>query len=79
MDTQRTKELRTLLLVNYCKRQPIGRLVSYNYVGRIIGLHPLKTRQGQSIMRQAITDLVADGYVFLVKNGQGIYLAFYRQ
>jgi hypothetical protein len=79
VDTQRTKELRTLLLVNYCKRQPIGRLVSYNYVGRIIGFHPLKTRQGQSIMRQAITNLVADGYVFLVKNGHGIYLAFYRQ
>jgi hypothetical protein len=52
--------------------------VSYNYVGGIIGLHPLKTRLGQAIMRQAITDLVADGYVFLEKSGQGIYLAFYR-
>jgi hypothetical protein len=77
--TQSTKELWTLLLVNYCKRQPVGRLVSYNYIEGVIQVHPLKTREGRAIMRCALRILVEDGFVFLVESGHGIYLVFYRR
>jgi hypothetical protein len=74
-----TLALWTLLLVNYCERQPLGRFVSYGYIQGIIGFHPLKTREGRAIMRQAIRSLVAAGFVYLIESGQGIYLAFYRR
>jgi hypothetical protein len=74
-----TTELRTLLLVNYCKTQPIGKVISYDQIQGVIQFHPLKTREGRAIMRCALRDLVGDGFVFLVECRQGIYLAFYRR
>ena len=68
-------KLLTLLLVNYCKRQPFGRLMSYAYIEGIIQVHPRNTKEGRAIMRQALKDLLKDGFVFLVKRGYGIYLA----
>ena len=79
MIKQYPKELWTLLLVNYCKTQPIEKVISYDQIQGIIQFHPLKTREGRAIMRCALSDLVGDGFVFLVESGQGIYLAFYRR
>ena len=64
-----------LLLVNHCKTQPVGRVVSYDEVRHIVQLDPLQTREGRAIMRRALKDLLKDGFVFLVKRGYGIYLA----
>jgi hypothetical protein len=64
-----------LLLVNHCKTQPVGRVVSYDEIRHIVELDPLQTREGRAIMRQALKDLLKDGFVFLVKRGYGIYLA----
>jgi hypothetical protein len=64
-----------LLLVNHCKTQPVGRVVSYDEIRHIVQLDPLQTREGRAIMRRALKDLLKDGFVFLVKRGYGIYLA----
>ncbi len=64
-----------LLLVNHCKTQPVGRVVSYDEIRHIVQLDPRQTREGRAIMRRALKDLLKDGFVFLVKSGYGIYLA----
>ena len=64
-----------LLLVNHCKTQPVGRVVSYDEIRHIVQLDPRQTREGRAIMRRALKDLLKDGFVFLVKRGYGIYLA----
>jgi hypothetical protein len=77
---QSTKELWTLLLVNYCNTQPVDKVISYDQIQGIIQFHPLKTREGRAIMRCALRDLAEYGFFFLVESGQGIYLAsFYRR
>jgi hypothetical protein len=53
--------------------------VSYNYIEGIIQFHPLKTRQGRAIMRDALRDLLGDGFIFVVDSGEGIHLSFYRR
>jgi hypothetical protein len=68
-------KLVVLLLVNYCKIQPVNRLVSHDEIKHIIKLDPRQTREGRAIMRQALRDLLKDGFVFLAKRGFGIYLA----
>jgi hypothetical protein len=68
-------KLSVLLLVNYCKTQPVGRLVSYDEIKHIVELDPRQTREGRAIMRRALKDLLKDRFVFLVKRGYGIYLA----
>jgi hypothetical protein len=68
-------KLSVSLLVNYCKTQPVGRLVSYDEIKHIVQLDPRQTREGRAIMRRALKDLLKDRFVFLVKRGYGIYLA----
>jgi hypothetical protein len=68
-------KLVVLLLVNHCKIQPVNRLVSYDAIKRLIQFDPRQTREGRAIMRQALRDLLKDGFVFLVQRGLGIYLA----
>jgi hypothetical protein len=68
-------KLVALLLVNYCKIQPIDRLVSYDEIKHVIQFDPRQTREGRALMRQALRDLLKDGFVFLVKRNYGIYLA----
>jgi hypothetical protein len=68
-----TRELWALLLVNYLKRQPVGRVVSYDYIQGVIKVHPLRTKEGRAIMRQAVADLFRDECVFGVKPGYGLY------
>ena len=68
-------ELSVLLLVNHCRTQPVGRLVSYDEIKHIAQLDPRQTREGRAIMRRALRDLLKDGFVFLVKRGYGIYRA----
>jgi hypothetical protein len=68
-------KLLTLLLVNYCKRQPFGRLMSYAYIEGIIQVHPRNTKEGRAIMRRALRDLFMDGYIYQVKPGSGIYMS----
>ena len=68
-------KLVALLLVNYCKIQPVDRLVSHDEIEHIIKLDPRQTREGRALMRQALRDLLKDGFVFLAKHGFGIYLA----
>ena len=70
---QSTIKLSVLLLVNHCRTQPVGRLVSYDEIKHIVQLDPRQTREGRAIMRRAIKDLLNDGFVFLVKRGNGIY------
>jgi hypothetical protein len=72
---QSTLKLSVSLLVNYCKTQPVDRLVSYDEIKHIVQVDPRKTREGRAIMRRALKDLLKDGLVFLVKRGYGIYLA----
>ena len=72
---QPTIKLSVLLLVNHCKTQPVDRLVKYDEIKDIIYFDPLETKEGRAIMRQALKDLLKDGFVFLVKRGYGIYLA----
>jgi hypothetical protein len=64
-----------LLLVNHCKIQPVYRLVSYVAIKHLTQFDPRETRAGRAIMRQALKDLLKDGFVFLAKRGYGIYLA----
>ena len=66
-------KLATLLLVNHCKTQPVGRLVRYDEIKHIVQFDPRQTREGRAIMRRALRDLLKDGFVFLVKRGYGIY------
>jgi hypothetical protein len=68
-------KLVALLLVNHCKIQPVYQLVSYDEIKHIIQFDPHETREGRAIVRQALRDLLKDGFVFLVKRGYGIYLA----
>ena len=68
-------KLAALLLVNYCKIQPVDRLASYDEIKHVIQFDPRQTREGRAIMRQALRDLLKDGFVFLVKRNYGIYLA----
>jgi hypothetical protein len=68
-----TIKLAVLLLVNHCKTQPIGQLVSYDEIKDIIYFDPRKSREGRAIMRRALRDLLKDGFVFFVKRGHGIY------
>ena len=68
-------KLVALLLVNYCKIQPVDRLASYDEIKHVIQFDPRQTREGRAIMRQALRDLLKDGFVFLAKRGFGIYLA----
>jgi hypothetical protein len=63
-----------LLLVNYCKIQPVYRLVRYDEIKHIIQFDPLQTREGRAIMRQALRDLLTDGFVFIPQRGHGIHL-----
>jgi hypothetical protein len=72
---QSTIKLSVLLLVNHCKTQPVDRLVSYDEIRHIVQVDPRQTREGRAIMRQALKDLLKEGFVFLVKRGYGIYLA----
>jgi hypothetical protein len=67
--------LLVLLLVNHCKIQPVYRLVSYDAIKDLIRFDPRQTKEGRAIMRQALRDLLRDGFVFLAKRGFGIYLA----
>jgi hypothetical protein len=50
-------------------------MVSYDAIKRLIQFDLRQTREGRAIMRQALRDLLKDGFVFLVKRGFGIYLA----
>ncbi len=68
-------ELSVLLLVNHCRTQPVGRLVSYDEIKHIVQLDSRQTKEGRAIMRRALKDLLKDGFVFLVKRSYGIYLA----
>jgi hypothetical protein len=68
-------KLVVFLLVNHCKIQPVYQLVSYDAIKRLIQFDARQTREGRAIMRQALRDLLKDGFVFLVKRGFGIYLA----
>ena len=68
-------KLSVLLLVNHCRTQPVGRLVSYDEIKHIVQLDPRQTREGRAIMRRALKDLLKDGFVFIVKRSYGIYLA----
>jgi hypothetical protein len=70
---QSTIKLAALLLINHCKTQPVGRLVSYDEIKEIVYFDPRQTREGRAIMRQALRDLLRDGFVFFVKRGRGIY------
>ena len=68
-------KLVVFLLVNHCKIQPVYQMVSYDAIERLIQFDLRQTREGRAIMRQALRDLLKDGFVFLVKRGFGIYLA----
>jgi hypothetical protein len=70
---QSTIKLSVSLIVNHCKTQPAGKLVSYDEIKHIVRFDPRHTREGRAIMRRAIKDLLNDGFVFLVKSGNGIY------
>ena len=72
---QSATKLGALLLVNYCKTQPVDRLVSYDAIKHIVHFEPRQTSEGRAIMRRALRDLLKDGFVFLVKRGHGIYRA----
>ncbi len=65
-------KLAALLLVNYCKIQPVDRLASYDEIKHVLQFDPRQTREGRAIMRQALRDLLKDGFVFLVKRNYGI-------
>jgi hypothetical protein len=66
-------KLSVLLLLNYCKIQPVDKLVSYDEIRHIVLFDPRQSREGRAIMRRAIKHLLNDGFVFLVKRGNGIY------
>ena len=65
--------LSVLSLVNYCKMQPVDKLVSYDEIKQIVLFDPSQSREGRAIMRRALKDLLDDGFVFLVNRGNGIY------
>ena len=70
---QSARTLSVLSLVNYCKMQPVDKLVSYYEIKQIVLFDPRQTREGRAIMRRALKDLLNDGFVFLVNRGNGIY------